>query len=125
MAKIYSIVAGAVLLIVGVVGFTTKTMMGMEFHLSHNIIHLVSGLVLLYAGLASGGRNARSVALLFGVVYAAVAVAGFAGWSGTIEPYLHLALTRNYNLIHTVVGALGVIAGFATKSANAARGAAA
>jgi uncharacterized integral membrane protein len=125
MAKTYCILVGAILLIVGIIGFTTKNMMGMEFHLSHNIIHLASGLVLLGAGVAGGGARARTIAMLFGLVYVAIAVAGFAGWSGTIEPYLHLALTRNYNAIHAVVGVLGVVAGFAGKPAEAARRAAA
>ena len=39
MAKAYAGIVGAVLLLVGIVGFMTKGMMGMTFYPAHNIIH--------------------------------------------------------------------------------------
>jgi hypothetical protein len=128
MAKTYCRAVGAILLLIGVVDIVAQKMMhmsqllGFELHLSHSAVHLVSGFVLLWA---AGGTRARTFALLFGAIYVLVAVAGLAGWAGDLGGYVHLGLNTKYNLIHAVVGLLGVIAGFAGKGAEAARGAAA
>lgn len=125
MAKTYCRLVGFVLLLIGVVDIVAQKMMhmtqllGFELHLSHSVIHLASGLVLLWAA----GSRARTFALLFGAVYTVIAVAGFAGWTGDLGHYVHLGLTTKYNAIHGVVGVLGVIAGFASRGAEAARGA--
>ena len=127
MAKTYCRVVGAILLLIGVVDLVAqklmhmKALMGFELHLSHSMVHLVSGLVLLWAA----RTRARTFALLFGAVYVIVAVAGLAGWAGDLGGYVHLGLNTSYNIIHAIVGLLGVMAGFAGKGADAARGAAA
>ena len=117
MAKIYAGVVGAVLLLVGICGFLTKSMMGLEFHMAHNIIHLATGIIGLWAAMASGGRNAGMFAKVFGVVYTLVAVMGFAGISdlGSIK----LGLNTMYNVIHLVVGLLGMAVGFMGGAAKA------
>ena len=117
MAKIYAGVVGAVLLLVGICGFLTNSMMGLEFHMAHNIIHLATGIIGLWAAMASGGRNAGMFAKVFGVVYTLVAVMGFAGISdlGSIK----LGLNTMYNVIHLVVGLLGMAAGFMGGAARA------
>ena len=117
MAKSYAIVIGAVLTLVGILGFVRgqagMTMMGMslQFSLIHNLIHLVSGLAGLALGFASGGKNARVFAQIFGVVYTLVALLGFVNAPGFVITMLNL--NTGYNLIHLVVGLLGLLAGFA------------
>ena len=66
MAKAYAGIVGAVLLLVGIVGFMTKGMMGMTFYPAHNIIHIASGALGLAAALAAGGAYARRFAQVFG-----------------------------------------------------------
>ncbi len=110
MAKAYTGIVGAVLLLVGIVGFLMPSLMGMEFFLVHNIIHVASGLVLLAGTFIGGGENAKTYALIFGVVYTLVAVLGFVGIHdlGSIK----LGLNMQYNIVHIAVGLLGILAGF-------------
>ena len=121
MAKLYAGLVGAVLLLVGICGFLTNSLMGLEFHMAHNVIHLATGVIGLWAAMASGGRNAGMFAKVFGVVYTLVAVMGFAGISdlGSIK----LGLNSMYNVIHLVVGLLGMAAGFMGGGAAKAAGA--
>ena len=78
MARMYALVVGAVLLIIGVLGLVTSSFMGMQFHPAHNVIHLISGIVGLWAG-SRGDKLARPYAQVFGAVYTLVAVAGETG----------------------------------------------
>jgi hypothetical protein len=113
MAKVYAVVVGFVLLLVGIIGFVEgdKMMMGLHFNLIHNCIHLVSGLVGLAAGLAGGQKGGRAFAQVFGVVYTIVAIIGFAGAPVYIVTMLDLQIPM-YNYIHVAVGVLGLLAGF-------------
>ncbi len=110
MAKAYSVLVGIILLVVGVVGFLRTELFGLQFHPAHNVIHLVTGLLGLWAGLGKSPNGARIFAQVFGVVYTLVAIAGFAGIRdlGSIK----LGLNLNYNVIHLAVGLLGLLAGF-------------
>jgi hypothetical protein len=110
MAKGYAIVVGAVLLVVGILGFVKGDagMMGMKFNTMHNSIHLLSGIIGLGAGFA-GAKASRMFAQIFGVIYTLVAILGFAGVGFVVDM---LMLNTNYNIIHIAVGLLGLLAGF-------------
>ena len=116
MAKSYAIIIGAVLTLVGILGFVKgqagMTMMGMslQFSVIHNIIHLVSGLVGLALGYASNGKYAKAFAQVFGLIYTLVALLGFAHVPGFVMTMLNF--NTAYNLIHIMVGLLGLLAGF-------------
>lgn len=113
MAKTYAVVVGAVLLIVGICGFLTPSMLGMTFGKVHNSIHILSGLIGLYCGVAGRGKNAGAYAKIFGLVYTLIAIAGFAGWSGALHiANMSLHLSTAYNVVHVVVGIVGLAAGF-------------
>lgn len=87
-AQIYSLVFGATLLLVGIIGFFVDAgfdagsnvqgdeLIVFEVNGWHNLVHLASGLGLL-AGLGSN-RRARRVCRLFGVVYLVVTIVGIA-----------------------------------------------
>lgn len=107
MGKLYSGAVGAVLLLVGIVGFLTPSLAGLEFHPAHNLIHIVSGALGILAALAGRGRLFAQV---FGLIYTVVAVAGFLGLHDLGG--IHLGLGALYNLIHLVVGVAGLAAGF-------------
>ncbi|MBA3824542.1 MAG: DUF4383 domain-containing protein [Ktedonobacterales bacterium] len=86
IAKTYARSLGGVLTLVGVLGFIPGiTSNAPDGHLlgifavnpTHNIIHLLTGIVGLVAGFAADGVYARWFALAFGVVYALVTVIGF------------------------------------------------
>ncbi|HZU22850.1 MAG TPA: DUF4383 domain-containing protein [Terriglobales bacterium] len=123
MAKAYALVVGAVLLVVGICGFLMPSMLGMQFGKLHNGIHILSGLIGLYCGLAAGGRNAGAYAKIFGAVYTLIAIAGFAGWSGALFNNMSLHLSTAYNAVHAVVGIAGLAAGFMSAGARKAEAA--
>ncbi len=96
MAKTLSVVLGVVFLAVGALGFFQDPILGLfDVDLEHNIVHLVTGAVLL----AVPGAAALRV---LGVVYLVVTVLGFVMGPGELlglvsvnghDNWLHLALT--------------------------------
>lgn len=67
MAKLYAQVVGIVLLIVGIVGLFSATLLGARTTVVHNLIHLVSGAIGAYTGFS--GSGSRSFAQIFGIIY--------------------------------------------------------
>jgi len=112
MGKTYAIIVGLVLTIVGIIGFVKGQagMMGMQFSTIHNVIHLATGLIGLAAGLGGGEKGGKGYAKVFGIVYTLVAVLGFAGTPTALMDMLNL--NTRYNVIHLVVGLLGLLSGF-------------
>lgn len=76
--KMVAMIGGAVLVLVGLLGFVMTPILGFfEANIVHNLVHLLSGGVLLWAAFANHGANARMTLLVVGVVYAIVAILGF------------------------------------------------
>src|SRR5947207_7504072 len=65
LAKIYVVLSGAILLVVGVVGFFRHEMFNLTFPPAHNIFHLVSGVIALWAGLGKSADGPRRFGLIF------------------------------------------------------------
>jgi hypothetical protein len=105
---------GIILLVLGVIGFMTTSLLTLQFTPLHNWIHLISGAVLAYLGFT--GTAVKTGAQVFGVVYTLVGVLGFIG-GGTV-PILGVPVNALYNLIHLVVGLAGVYAGFSAAAAT-------
>jgi hypothetical protein len=74
MAKVYAQIVGVVLLLVGVVGLFSATLLGARTTAIHNLIHLVSGAIGASTGFSGSGY--RAFAQIFGVVYALVGIIG-------------------------------------------------
>jgi hypothetical protein len=125
-AKLYATVVGAVLTIAGIIGFFYSSSFGSPGDVDdvfgilsvngwHNVVHLVTGLL----GLAAAGYAAREYALGLGLVYIVVAIWGFIIGSGdailTIVP-----VNTEDNVLHLVLGLVGLAAGAATPSAEPA-----
>ncbi len=110
MAKVYALVMGALLLLLGIFGFLRTDYFDLHFSPAHNWIHLLSGVFGLWAGLDKKGYGAKIYAEVFGVFYTLVAIAGFAGVPELLMNMLDL--NTSYNVIHAVVGLLGVLSGF-------------
>ena len=82
--KMVAMIAGAVLVLVGLLGFVNDPILGIfEVNMIHNVVHLLSGAVLLGAAFMNNGANARITLLVLGVVYAIVAILGFVAPSVT------------------------------------------
>jgi len=78
--------------------------LGFEVNAWHNIVHLLSGLVLLAAFRRRG--PARTVALAFGVVYGIVALIGLIDGSDVLGI---IPVNGADNVLHIVLSALGIL----------------
>jgi hypothetical protein len=110
LAKIYVVLSGAILVVVGIAGFFRHEMFNLTFPPAHNIFHLGSGVIGLWAGLGKSGNGVRRFGLIFGGIYTLLAIAGFAGLRdlGAIR----FDLNSHFNLIHLGVGLFSLAAGF-------------
>lgn len=115
MAKVFAQVVGIVLLLIGIVGLFTGTLLGVRTTVVHNLIHLVSGAIGAYTGFTGSGY--RSFAQIFGIVYTLVAVIGFVA-PGTLGS-LGVPVNTLYNFVHLVIGVWGIWAGFSKELATA------
>jgi hypothetical protein len=116
LAKIYVVLSGAILVVVGVVGFFRHEMFNLTFPAAHNVFHLASGLIALWAGLGKNVDGRRRFGAIFGAIYTVVAIAGFAG-RRDLGP-IQLDLNTHFNFIHLGVGLLSLAAGFASAKAT-------
>lgn len=112
-ARLFAQVLGVVLTLVGILGFIPGlggpdgNLLGIfAINPTHNIIHILTGLVGLAAGFAADGRYARTYALVFGIVYLIVTIVGFIQ-GNTILGIIPTNLADN--LLHTLItiGGLG------------------
>jgi hypothetical protein len=110
MAKMYCQWVGIILIVLGVIGlFAGSNLLGVDVTGLHTWIHLITGVILAYLGFT--GTSVKTGAQVFGVVYTLVAILGFIG--GSTVPVVGINTNMLYNLIHLVVGVLGLYAGFA------------
>jgi hypothetical protein len=122
-ASLYAGLVGGVLAIAGIIGFFYSASFGspgsvdavlgvLDVNAWHNIVHVLTGAVGVLAFM-SGPRAARMYALVFGAVYIVVAVWGFVIGGG--ESILgFIPVNDEDNVLHAVLGVLGVGAGLAS-----------
>ena len=118
MAKTIATVLGALFVLLGLIGFVAPNLLGAHLSTTHNIIHLVSGAVSLYFGLAGSISAARMFCFVFGAVYLLLGVVGFIGGTGD-DRMLHvlpgaLELGTPDHVIHILLGLIYLVAGLMT-----------
>lgn len=108
-AKMAATVLGIALVVVGLLGFVNNPVLGIFLvNPLHNIIHIVTGLVLLAGAYSSLGS---SLALkIIGIVYAIVAVIGF--FMVMDGMMLGMAMNEADKWLHVVLAVIILIAGF-------------
>ncbi|HWH44838.1 MAG TPA: DUF4383 domain-containing protein [Thermoleophilaceae bacterium] len=119
-AQMYALVFGALLLVIGVIGFFVDSAFESGSEISgdelilfevngwHNIVHIASGLVGL--AMAGSAASARLFALGFGVVYGVVTLWGFID-----DPILNLIPVNTAdNFLHLAIAGAGIWAGLAS-----------
>lgn len=127
IAYVYCLVVGLGLVAVGVLGFIFggsgfgsatnvqgEEFAGLEVNGWHNVVHIATGALLLL--LLARPALAASGALVFGIVYAGVAVWGFLDGNdlgniipvNTADNWLHAALAATAIVAGVMSGALGV-----------------
>jgi hypothetical protein len=123
-AQVYSLVAGAVLLLGGIAGFfynasfasgdgtERDALLGiLDVNGWHNVVHILTGAL----GLAVAGSYgaSRGYAIGLGLVYLGVALLGFIAGDG--DEILNLIpVNTEDNLFHLLLGVAGLAAGLAT-----------
>jgi hypothetical protein len=120
MAKTLCTILGIGFILVGIVGFLAPGLLGMHLTLAHNLVHLVSGALALYLGLAGTLGAARTFCLVFGAVYLLLGLAGIVAGDGetrmlTLIPG-DLMFGMPDHLVHVLLGALFLIGGFTTRA---------
>ncbi len=118
MARTYAGVVGVVVILIGVVGLIAgeKPLLGLvNIDILEDIIHLVTGGLLAYVGFGQQDEGlARSVVGGLGAVYLLVGVLGFVapGLFGLLPAHGYSVVD---NLIHLVLGVLGVAVAWAVR----------
>ncbi len=129
MAKTLATILGVVFILVGIVGFLAPGFLGTHLSGTHNLVHLISGAIALYFGLAGTLGGARMFDIIFGVVYLLLGVVGFvAGVQGTttlpgMSPDSHLLrllpgvleLGTMDHTVHILLGIVFLVGGFVTQ----------
>lgn len=111
--RLTAIILGAVLVLVGLLGFVNDPVLGIfEVDAVHNVIHLLTGGVLLAAAFMNNGVHVRMVNITLGAVYLLVAILGFVAPSllGSIMQY-----NAADNWLHLFLGVVLVGVGFADR----------
>ena len=129
IGRIIATVLGAGFLLAGVIGFINHDLLGMHLSTSHNLVHLISGILAIYIGLKGSLMAVRLFNLAFGAVYLLLGVVGFiaggqaeptVGVPGPGGPYLWkviagmLELGTVDHLIHILLGVIFIIGGLTT-----------
>ncbi len=124
MTKTLATWFGVIFILIGVLGFipgitNDENMLLGIFHVDmiHNIIHLLTGVLALWMGMA-GEASAKGYFKIFGVVYALVAVLGFfQGDSDMLLGLFHNNMADTW--LHVVVAVVFLWAGFSGGSSEA------
>lgn len=127
-ARLYATVVGALLVVLGIVGFFYSASFGspgsveaalgvLRVNAWLNVFHTATGAL----GLLAAGYASRQYALGLGVVYTALAIWGFAIGDGNVILGF-LAASGGDNFLHLAIGLLGLAAAAGTPKRGASSG---
>ncbi|HUY75916.1 MAG TPA: DUF4383 domain-containing protein [Ktedonobacterales bacterium] len=124
LARMYATVLGAVLTLVGALGFIPAlapngNLLGIfAIDPVHNIVHLLSGIVGLAVAYVANGAYSRWYAGIFGAVYALVTIIGFIQ-GNTVLGLINVNLADN--LLHTAIAVASLLVFFLASSTVTSR----
>jgi hypothetical protein len=113
LVKPLAVILGLALVAAGAYGFYKNPVFVFSVNQLHNIVHLASGAVALIA-VAAGYGAARLYLIVFGLVYAVVAVAGFAKIQQAVTL---LNLNQPDNYLHAAIAVACLLVGLGSKRA--------
>ena len=125
MAKTVATILGVAFILVGIVGFIVgqsanpmePNFIGTHLTLYHNLVHIISGALALYFGLAGTLSGARLFCIIFGIVYGLLGVCGFLlGKDGMLKIDDLLMLGMMDHILHILLGVVFLIGGFTTRA---------
>src|SRR3989344_860575 len=107
--KTWATIIGIVLLLIGLWGFFQDPILSIfGVNALHNIVHLVTGAVFLWAGMAKG-TMAKSTNQWLGVIYIIVGLIGFLG----VLSFLNVNMADNW--LHLLLGVVSAGIGWGAK----------
>lgn len=114
----YARVFGVVLTLVGILGLvlnqdqeSVKSLLGFDVNLTHNFVHLATGILGVIAGFSLLAL-ARTYSLVLGIVYAALGAWGLT-MGGDFDPFgLFVQINVADHFLHLAIGVLGLAAFF-------------
>jgi hypothetical protein len=115
--RLFAILFGIAFIFAGVSGFVPQfnqdgLLFGyFEVNFMHNVVHIVSGVIAIMS--ATSHNLARLFFQIFGVLYAIVAIAGFALDGDLSLIMMHVNMADN--ILHTVIAVVALYAGFTSK----------
>lgn len=117
LVRIYALVVGAVLIVVGVVGLVlgNRVWLGLlNVDILEDLVHLITGGLLVYAGITRDLGVARALLAALGVIYLMLGVLGFAA------PEVFGLIPHGYtvfdNLLHLVLGGFSLWVAFSSRA---------
>lgn len=118
-AKTTAILIGIIFIAVGLLGYISNPIIGESanavFHAdsTHNIVHIVSGVLFLLFGLAMP-QQAKGFIILFGIVYLAIGIIGLVniGSTGMVQLFGFLHVNEADNYLHIGLGVAILLLGF-------------
>jgi len=109
LAQAFARTVGWLTLLLGILGFFVTDLFGLiSFDTTHNIVHLVLGVLGIAAG--QSGKWSKLYAQVFGVIYLLLGIAGF-----FIADLIGIHLEVAENLVHIIFGAWGLYAALGDK----------
>lgn len=136
MTQRVCITLGYFFVAVGLLGIVVPGFIGMHLSMSHNFIHLFSGVLALWAGYADESRKAYNFCIGFGAFYGILGVAGFVfgepGYPGVghmeadenllrIVPNV-LELGSSDHIVHIVLSGVFLITAYAFRQSRVEAG---
>ena len=120
MAKTVCKILGVVFLVMGVCGFAAPGLLGAHLSTTHNLVHIVSGIITLYFGFAGSLSGAKTFCLVLGVVYLALGLLGFALGAGEDRMWMvgPLHFGKADHGIHALLGIIFLAGGLFTKTSD-------
>lgn len=118
MAKTLALIFGAILILVGLLGFVGNPLVGtgalFETDSAHNILHVLIGLILLAVALWYSGASALWLKII-GIVFLLLAIIGFLSISGMGQLLGLVEINDADNWLHLVLGIVLLLAGIYAK----------
>ena len=115
MSKTLAIVFGIVFVVVGLLGFVSNPLVGMngifETNTLHNLVHLVIGLILLAVAIWSPMQSSLWLKIM-GFVYLVIAILGFLLISGSGDLLGLVTINTADNWLHVVLAIVLLAAGY-------------
>jgi hypothetical protein len=115
MLKTLAVIFGVVFLLIGILGFVPsmapdQMLLGI-FHVNaaHNAVHLLTGAVALFCGMASVAAS-KTFFRIFGVVYGLVAILGFVVGDGMLLGLISNNVADTW--LHVAIAVVSLILGF-------------